>query len=251
MRVFEQFFHVTQTPIRFLGLWDTVSSMIQIRLQWGTIVDFGSHSSVNKNPSVQSVRHALSIDERRRFFRHQFWKEGQEYIGKRKKDDEDIIVPAQQDVKQVWFPGTHTDIAGSVKEDEAGLSKVSMVWMRDELDALGVAKLEFSEQHYNRYVRGIPDDVTKENDLAFCAPDATANLHSQMPYGWFLLEGLPRLVRRSEWPTQPGFLGYYLPLAQHRFIPDGAEIHPSAFERRKSDPGYNPPNLAKFPPKPD
>ena len=83
LRMLEKAFQMTHPPIRFLGLWDTVSSMIQLKLSAGTFIHFGQHSSVDENPSVESVRHVLAIDETRRFFRHQFWTEGQTYFGNR------------------------------------------------------------------------------------------------------------------------------------------------------------------------
>lgn len=246
LRISEQFFHITRPSIRFLGLWDTVSSMIRIRLQWGTILEFGTHSSVDENPSVKSVRHALSIDETRRFFRHQFWTEGQDYHGNRFKKRND---PPPQDVKQVWFPGTHTDIAGSIPEHEAGLSKLTMHWMRQQLDELGVDRLEFRPVFYDRYVLGVEDKVTLKMGLQISKPDPAAPLHSQMKLRklWPVLEIFPRLVRRSRWPNQTGMLGYYLPLGQPRYIPPGAQIDASAFARRDilgND--YQPENLKDF-----
>ena len=80
--------------------------------------------------------------------------------------------------------------------------------------------------------------------LDIAAPDPGAPLHSQMKKGWFLLEPLPRLSKRSKWPDQKGFLGYYLPLGQYRYNSEDAEIHPSVQERRQKFSGdYNPPNL--------
>jgi len=154
LRMLEKAFQMCHPAIRFLGLWDTVSSLIRIRPSKGTIVQFGTHSSVNENPSVEAVRHVLAIDETRRFFRHQFWTEGQAYYGNRFKTKND---PPPQDVKQVWFAGTHTDVAGSVDEAEAGLSKLTLQWMRQELDGLGVDALDFRKITYNRYVLGKED----------------------------------------------------------------------------------------------
>ncbi|SFT75295.1 DUF2235 domain-containing protein [Sedimentitalea nanhaiensis] len=241
LRISEQFFHIRRVPIRFLGLFDTVSSLIRIKPQMGTFIEYGTHSSVDENPSVRAVRHALSIDERRRFFGVQMWKEGQDYHGTRFRSKTN---PPKQDVKQVWFSGTHTDIAGSVSEKEAGLTKITMCWMRQELDGLGVDSLVFREKYYDRYVRGKSDEVTQRMKLEISAPDTSAPLHSQMKKGWFLLEPFPRLRRRSSWPDQKGFLGYYMPLGQYRYIPPDAEIHPTALERR-DDPAntYDPPNL--------
>ena len=242
LRMLQHAFQMTHPPIRFLGLWDTVSSLIRIRPGKGTIVQFGTHSSVDKNPSVQSVRHVLSIDETRRFFRHQFWEEGHDYYGQRYKRG----TPKPQDVKQVWFSGTHTDVAGSVNEPEAGLAKITMHWMREELDGLGDDALAFRDDTYDRYVLGKEDKVTRRMKLNIAKPNPTAPLHSQMKNGWFLLEGLPRLRWRSRWPDQRSFLGYYIPFGQYRYIPEGSDIHPTALERRDKMPDYDPPNLKGF-----
>ena len=244
LRVFEQAFKMTHPPIRFLGLWDTVSSLLRLKLGKGTFLEFGTHSSVNNNPSVEAVRHVLAIDETRRFFRHQFWEDGQKFYGNRFKSRKD---PPDQDVKQIWFAGTHTDVAGSLDEKEAGLSKITMQWMRQELDDLQADSLAFRSIYYDRYVLGKADKITKKMNLQISEPDPTAPLHSQMRKGWFVLEALPRLARRSRWPNQKNVLGYYLPLGQRRYIPPGSVIHPTALERR-ADPAtdYNPENLQDF-----
>lgn len=244
LRMLEKAFQMRHPQIRFLGLWDTVSSMIRLRFGKGTFVEYATHSSVDENPSVEAVRHVLSIDETRRFFRHQFWTPGQTYYGNRFKSKNN---PPPQDVKQVWFAGTHTDVAGSLEEERAGLSKLTLHWMRAELDALQVDGLAFRDIVYNRYVLGKEDKVTRKMNLKISKPDPNAPLHSQMKKGWFVLEAFPRLKRRSRWPGQRGLLGYYIPLGQYRYIPPGSEIHPSALERRDARANnYDPPNLKGF-----
>lgn len=229
LRISEQFFHITHPSIRFLGLWDTVSSLLRLPRRIGQLVSHETHASVDDNPSVKAVRHVLAIDERRRLFRQQMWQEGQTYYGTRFRRGEDR--PAQ-DVKQVWFPGSHRDIAGSVAEPDAGLAKITLHWMRAELDGLGADALQFRDQFYNRYVLAVPDKVTKRMGLNISEPDPSAPLHDQMRKGWFLLEAFPRQKRRSHWPDQKDKPGYYLPLAQDRYIPPDAEIHASAHQRR-------------------
>ena len=244
LRMLEKAFSMKHPSIRFLGLWDTVSSMLRIKPGKGTIIKYGTHSSVDENPSVESVRHVLAIDETRRFFRHQFWTEGQTYYGNRFKSKKN---PPKQDVKQVWFAGTHTDVAGSVNEREAGLAKITMQWMREELDGLGVDKLDFRKIYYDRYVLGKEDKITKKMNLEISKPDATAPLHRQMHKGWFIAELFPRLRRRSRWPNQWNFFGYYFPLGQRRFIPPDSAIHPTALERRADAKNkYDPFNLKPF-----
>jgi uncharacterized protein (DUF2235 family) len=246
LRISEQFFHLRQVPIRFLGLWDTVSSMIRFQVKARPFIEFGTHSSVDNNPSVRAVRHVLSIDETRRFFGQQMWEDGQDYHGTRFRSKKN---PDPQDVKQMWFPGTHTDVAGSVPEAEAGLAKQTMAWMRQELDDLGVDSLEFRPHYYRRYVLGHKDKVTERMRLDVSSPSAKAPIHSQMRLRkvWPVLEIFPRRISRSNWPGQKGFLGYYLPWAQHRYIGKTAQIHPSAFIRRAAPSlRYNPPNLVSF-----
>ncbi|SHH15839.1 T6SS phospholipase effector Tle1-like catalytic domain-containing protein [Marivita hallyeonensis] len=243
LRIQTQFFHMTHPPIRFLGLWDTVSSMIRLRLGAERWIQFGTHASVNENPSVQAVRHVLSIDERRRLFRPQFWEPGPFY-GKRKGN---AATAEDQDVKQVWFPGTHTDVAGSVSEAQAGLAKVSFVWMREELDALDTP-LAFEEELYRRYMLGEPDTVTKEMDLDFVAPNPLSTLHDQLKknWAWRALEHWPRRNADSSWPDQKSRPGWYRPRGQHRYIAEDADIHPAAFFRRREIKAYDPANLRRF-----
>lgn len=244
LRIFEHAFEVRHPAIRFLGLWDTVSSLIRLKWDNGTFFNYGTHSSVDENPSVQTIRHVLAIDETRRFFRHQDWTPGQTYYGNRFKSKNN---PPAQDVKQVWFAGTHTDVAGSVIEAESGLTKITLNWMREELDALDVDRLAFRETRYKRYVLGVKTDFTRKHGIHMAPPDANAPLHSQMKNGWFALEWLPRKRWRSRWPDLKSLFGYYIPWGQYRYIPPDAEIHPSALERR-NDPSndYDPPNLRSF-----
>src|SRR5262249_17837969 len=101
-------------PVHFLGLWDTVSSV-------GWVFDPFTLAFTANNDSVRIVRHAISIDERRAFFRQNLWGEG-------------LILPdgTAQDVKQVWFAGCHSDVGGSYPERESGLSQIALEWMADE-----------------------------------------------------------------------------------------------------------------------
>lgn len=81
----------------FLGVWDTVSSV-------GWVLDPiglkpGVLAYTAQFPDIQVVRHAVSIDERRAFFR------------------QNLIHPLPpscgQDLKEVWFAGVHSDVGGS------------------------------------------------------------------------------------------------------------------------------------------
>jgi len=37
-----------------------------------------------------------------------------------------------QDIRQVWFAGVHSDVGGSYSEKESGLSKITLEWMLAE-----------------------------------------------------------------------------------------------------------------------
>jgi hypothetical protein len=65
------------------------------------------------NENVVYARHALAADEMRDTFAPTFWTE----IG-------------NQDVKQIWFPGVHSDVGGGYPE--TGLSDGALKWMIEE-----------------------------------------------------------------------------------------------------------------------
>jgi uncharacterized protein (DUF2235 family) len=92
-------------PVHFIGVWDTVSSV-------GFINNFRSFPHTAHNPDVTRVRHAVSIDERRSTFR------------------QNLMSPVgDQDVKNVWFAGVHSDVGGGYQPEESGLAKVAFEWM--------------------------------------------------------------------------------------------------------------------------
>src|SRR2546427_1596399 len=102
----------------FVGVWDTVSSV-----GWVYDAVHFPFTRATKNPDYMIVRHAVSIDERRAFFR-------QNSFG----DPHD----AQQDIKEVWFAGAHSDVGGSYPESESQLSKIALRWMLGEAERAGL-----------------------------------------------------------------------------------------------------------------
>ena len=74
---------------------------------------------------VGYARHALAIDEHREKFPRVKWGmriEAEKNAGK-----------SPEWLKQVWFPGCHSDVGGSYPEDESRLSDIALNWMIDEL----------------------------------------------------------------------------------------------------------------------
>ncbi|MGB6480633.1 MAG: DUF2235 domain-containing protein, partial [Candidatus Sulfotelmatobacter sp.] len=102
-------------PLYFVGVWDTVSSV-------GWIWDPLKLPYTGQNPEIINGRHAVSIDERRCYFRNNLW--GDQLPG--------------QNIKQVWFAGVHSDVGGSYAAAESGLSQIALEWMLCEAVPLGL-----------------------------------------------------------------------------------------------------------------
>ena len=96
--------------IRFIGVWDTVSSVLVPRARTLFIPTKQTLPFTRSNPSVETFRHAISIDERRRMFRLNHW-----------KDDKGSVPDPAGTVrtKQTWFAGVHSDVGGGYPEAEA------------------------------------------------------------------------------------------------------------------------------------
>lgn len=222
--------------IKFLGAWDTVASIIVPR--WDRLVpSLQTLPYTFRNPSVQVFRHAMAIDERRRMFRLSRWKQPQAYVA----DPFDADAPeVQQDIKQVWFSGTHVDVGGGYPEAESGLSKFPLAWMIDEAAGHG---LEINAGLRDYLVFGKPYFKSKHR---YVPPDAAAQLHRSLTWAWKLLEWIPKRVKHQEWPGRTKLDGFYIPCGEPRLIENPTlkpRIHASVLERRQLVPDYEPVNL--------
>lgn len=193
----------------FVGVWDTVSSV-------GWISDPFSVRYSKVNPDIRIGRHAVSIDERRCFFRQNLW--GAPCPG--------------QDYKQVWFAGVHSDIGGGYPEASSGLAKITLQWMATEAIAAGLmvdtAALNdvMGLQPASRYARMNP----------------SGEMHNSMDRRWSILEYLPR----RHWNSQltPARYQWILYRKRPRFIDVQAVLHQSVLDRmRDSSANYKPCNL--------
>ncbi|MBB5357050.1 uncharacterized protein (DUF2235 family) [Rhodanobacter sp. ANJX3] len=218
--------------IEFVGVWDTVASVITPRKE-KFLPDLQTLRFTRTNSSVKIFRQAMAIDERRRMFRLNAWKEGQAY----RPFPFNPVSEIPQDILQVWFAGVHADVGGGYPESESGLSKYPLLWMIEEAHAKG---LLINRAMVNHLVLGHP---RKGSNHSYVAPDATGELHVSMTAGWKPLEWLPKNSKWREWKERRSVLGWYLPRAEPRFIPEGAFIHRTVFERIERLPGYRPVNL--------
>lgn len=211
-------------PIHFVGVWDTVASMIARRPDFLGIPTLRTLPYTRKNPSVRSFRHAIALDERRRMFRLNRWAPDQDFVV---DPFSKPPVKVRQDSRQVWFAGVHADVGGGYAECESGLAKIPLEWMIQEALPHG---LLINSDRYDRLVLGEqePDGTSK-----YVEPAAKAQLHKSLKGFWRLLEILPKSTRWREW-RKWSLLGFYLPLGEPRVIQDGEAVHISVGERLAS-----------------
>ncbi|HAY45556.1 MAG TPA: DUF2235 domain-containing protein [Gammaproteobacteria bacterium] len=227
-----------RATIRFMGCWDTVGSVITPRPDRAYIPSLEELPFTKTNPCVQSFRHAMAIDERRRMFRLYPWMAGQKFKSNPFVSDAKAV---DQDCKQVWFAGVHSDIGGGYPEDESGAAKIPLAWMITEAKANG---LKFREAMVKRLVQGKnPAKATR----IYSAPDSNADLHYSATGAWNLLEWLPKRDKYKKWGNKKSILGHYLPGKEPRPIAPDAVIHKSVSERTTyaGNEPYEPVNLAE------
>ncbi len=209
LRLFERVLRPDRPPIRFLGLFDTVASVIESG-RFGPRLK--KHASTRKNPSVQTVRHAVAIAERRTMFRADLWRGDQMYKENRFEAGDGV----PQDAREVWFAGVHGDVGGGYPEAESGLGKWPLKWMIDHAEAAG---LEFKTRTVNELVLGLRDGKP------YVGPDVGAAPHDSMGRGWKILEYLPRYKPRDS--RREDFAGLVVPRSEPRWVPKGARVHHS------------------------
>jgi uncharacterized protein (DUF2235 family) len=231
---FREMFCIPDVPrIRLLGLWDTVSS-------FGWFWSFHALPYTANNPSVEQVRHAVALDEHRvAFATNLFYEGGQPAASAR--------------IRQVWFPGVHSDVGGGYPDAEGALSKVAFEWMIQEVLDIGGVRLDLAT------VKEVLGSTGK-----YSPADPRADAHESLEGLWHLMEWLPRRQRqkvedegthgdaqgpagsastsaaprrgrRRLWVTRWAFPHLY----RRRPIPPGSWIHPAVRQHqvgRKYDP---------------
>ena len=111
-------FHADSCQVAFVGVWDTVGAL--------GIPDDKSLLNIFDNPKnyqfhdvtlgahIGQARHALALNEKRGSFTPTLWRSER----------------TDGSLKQLWFPGVHSDVGGGYKE--SGLSDGALKWMIDE-----------------------------------------------------------------------------------------------------------------------
>nr|WP_315428165.1 DUF2235 domain-containing protein [uncultured Albidiferax sp.] len=189
-------------PIHFLGVWDTVSSV-------GWVWDPASFPFTANNPGVHFVRHAISLDERRAFFRQNRF----------------TTRVAGQDLVELWFPGVHADVGGGYPESQGGLWRVGLEWMLEEAVACGM--------HV--------DPNARQRSLTRSPPPPRPWLepkHESLTPSWRLAEFFPKM----RWNRETRSRRPHLNLGHPRRLEAGSKLHLSALLRMDGDPSYKPRN---------
>ncbi|MEU6348983.1 DUF2235 domain-containing protein [Streptomyces sp. NPDC047072] len=196
-----------EPEIDFIGVWDTVgalgvptiaaprslSSAIAVRINR----QVAFHDNVLSG-NVKGAFHALAIDERRAQYPPALWLKQRGAAGN------------GQELKQVWFTGTHGDIGGGYAE--TGLSDITLLWMIDQA---------------TRY------------DLEF---------HTKAP-GFTVRPDVMGPVHESRTGVSLALRPLHRPIGE-RLREDGFEtceqVSETARQRLDNDPNYRPPGLAGY-----
>jgi uncharacterized protein (DUF2235 family) len=199
-----------KVQIRFMGVFDTVKSVGWL---WNPL----KLPYTRSNPSVQCVRHAVSIDERRAFFRT------------------NLLSPAAgQDFKEVWFAGVHSDVGGGYAHRDQGLAQLPFEWMIREARAHG---LKVEAAALERVL----------SDQKYALACVTARMHHSLDWRWISLEFLPK-PRPLCYRDDSGNRVWQWPLpincCRRRSVDSSATLHSSVLRRWSEDPRYRPGNLA-------
>lgn len=196
--------------IRFLGLWDTVSS---VGAPWNPKI----YNFSDSNHGVDMVRHALSLDEHRVSFEPKPWFKATE----------------RQDVKQVWFPGVHADIGGGYAGRATETAKISLAWMIAELKTTSIS---FDQKGLER--AKLPD----LSNAKMVGKAASRSRHDELQK---LRWKIPEILPLPRWLRQDGVWKLALKphLGARRKLPDDACIHSSVGCRMEHDRNYRPGNL--------
>lgn len=182
--------------IHFLGCWDTVSSV-------GWVGSPVAIPGTSQNPVVLTMRHAVSIDEHRAFFRTNL-----------------AQAVAGQDVVQVWFPGDHCDVGGGHPEADSGISKYALRWMAEEARLAG---LLVDPDRLDLILGGGGGGYSKA--------DPSAPLHNSTTWKWWPAE----FVLKKHWNAATGVSRRRMNLFRRRSMGTSPLVHGVAWDI----PGYS------------
>ncbi|NKQ51443.1 DUF2235 domain-containing protein [Amycolatopsis sp. K13G38] len=162
--------HEDVTPIRFIGVWDTVGAL-GIPLSGGRLINLVNRRwqfhDTQLSSTIRSAFQALAIDEKRRPFTPAVWKPSPAADGQQRE--------------QVWFTGVHSDVGGGYPQ--TALSDLTLRWMTARARACGLA---FTEDAF----AGLP------------ARDEFGPLHDSATWFYRMIGTTPRKLGEQDAPSE-------------------------------------------------
>jgi len=136
-------------PVHYLGIWDTVSAP-------GIFEKDHRFVKTAELPNVESGRHAVSIDERRRPYK--------------------VDLVRNKAIEEAWFTGVHSDVGGGFKDNR--LANISLLWVLDGARKRGILMRQKAE------LRGLPQ---RDKEYAKANPTRMGGI-------WILARGKRRAI---------------------------------------------------------
>ena len=120
------------TPIKFMGVWDTVGALGIPDIPW---IKVGSEPFLDTNLRVSETFafHAVALDEHREAFSPTLWTK---YVPKDPSASTTAPRPLSQ-VEQRWFVGAHANVGGGYLDDMLHL--LPLQWLAEKASLQGLA----------------------------------------------------------------------------------------------------------------
>ncbi|MEM8554704.1 MAG: DUF2235 domain-containing protein [Pseudomonadota bacterium] len=121
--------------IAYMGIFDTVSSLgiPEIRSRDDGARHHYTFHDQELSDMVVAARHAVAVDEPRVTYRSQPWT--QESIDRLNARSE---AAGGEPIRQLWFPGVHGTIGGSLAGENRGIANATMDWIVEGAEAAGL-----------------------------------------------------------------------------------------------------------------
>lgn len=160
-------------PIHMIGVWDTVGALgipVSFLKKAGDKV-FAFHDT-SLNDEVHFACHAVAIDEKRESFEPTLWK----------------VTPENRDrIKQVWFPGVHSDVGGGYKDRH--YSDIALRWMLEQAKGRGFLvrddyshdfQLDLTKAPHDSSYKLFGIEIAEKNRVAVVDPACAPRVHKSV-----------------------------------------------------------------------
>jgi hypothetical protein len=131
-----------EVDIEAIGVWDTVGALgvptmpFLRKVGWPDFLHEYKFYDTRVDTHIRHAFHALALDEQRVPYSPTLWE------GQGKVFGQEVTTK----VKQVWFPGVHSNVGGSY--DDTGMADITLAWMMSQLSPwIDFKKGYIAEQH--------------------------------------------------------------------------------------------------------